>query len=174
MGKIESKFIGIKNSNELVVRENLNEVISFPYLEKFYFEKRFHHDAENQYKNGRVNFYHYIPIDKSGERIKINVGNFELIEISPEVNYYHKFLHREVNIFDKQNNIIRTYKSFTNNEQFIINDVLFIIESLKKVPDWDIFLKLSNIPNLEKQISKMEVEIDKLKMKIAELKNGSD
>lgn len=106
------------------------------------------------------------------ERIKINVGNFELIEISPEVNYYHKFLHREVNIFDKQNNIIRTYKSFTNNEQFIINDVLFIIESLKKVPDWDIFLKLSNIPNLEKQISKMEVEIDKLKMKIAELKMG--
>lgn len=165
MSPNSSKYLAVINNSEILLRNTLDEISSIGHVD-YLFEKRYHHDAENSYKNGREIFYHYIPINKKGEKENIEFGPFKIIDISPEVNYYSKLDHREILVRDEKANITRRVKSTVKGDRFITEELLKLIITLKKVPDWDIFMELQRIPELEKKIESLERKIESLKSNI--------
>ncbi len=170
---MKTKYIGVLNDNELIFRENLDELVSIPRLGNLFFEKRFHHEQLNDYK-GKELFYHYTPINEKGEKTNIDFGKFEIIEISPDISTrWGKFDKREILIFDKVKNDIKKIDSFIRGDDFIPKELLFVRNYLLKVPDWDIFIELTKtLPSLKTQLERKKKEIERLNQIITELRVG--
>lgn len=163
---MDSTFIGVLNENELIVRNNISELRDIPSVSNLYFEKIFDHEGINDYKE-KVSFFHFVPINIRGEKTNIAFGNFEIIEISPDVSYrWGKFKSREILILDKEKNVVRTYISTTQGDDFILKEILFLINTLSKISDWEIFCQYKSFPI---KLKRKENEINFLKKKIQEL-----
>lgn len=156
-------YYGIENGNSIITRKNLSDLTQIPYIGKFYLRRDFNHEAPNNYGNGTLPYYYYKIVDKEDKRAKIKVGNFEITEIEPEVNYYGRLDHRNIKIFDKKNDVYRTYVSKTHGDNFIIKDLLFLIDKLKVVSDWQTLMDYLRIPALEEKIKSLENELTQLK-----------
>ena len=156
-------FYGIENRANLILRKNLSDLIEIPYLEEIFIKREFHHEAPANYGNGNNQYYYYKIVDKSENRSKIDVGEFQITEIEPEVNYFGRFDYRKIKVFDKKNNIYETFISKTVGADFIIKDLLFLVDKLKFIPNWNILTEYLRIPKLESKIQDLEKKILELR-----------
>lgn len=162
----ETVYFGIENKSTLIPRSNLADLISIPYLEPYYIMREFHHEGPNNYGNTPLPYYYYKIVDKSGERTSIPIGDFEITEICPEVNYFGRLDTRDIKVYDKKLNVYHTFPSKQFNETFITKELLLLVEKLKVIPDWDTLMEYLKIPDLKKKIQDLTQELNTLKEKV--------
>jgi len=170
-------FISLLNDNDIITRNTIEELVSIPHLE-IYFKKELYRERKNTFGNTDF-FYKYTIVDEKGNKKILNIGQFEITEISPETTKRVKVAGimtnrtgRDIIVFDKSKSRNNIYRSNIEGDKFLINEFLLLVNTLRKIPDWDIFIALSNIPILEKEITALKREIQVQKDKINKLKQA--
>lgn len=167
MGNI--RYIGFKENSDKIYRDSIEKILSIPY-----FDLIFTSEEIANYGSFKQNKYHYQLIDYSGEKKILQIGKFQLIEISPDVTV--KRINNGV-VFDKSRDIIfidtetkelHTFKSIEPFDDFIDKELWPLIKELNAVQDWNMLIKYRQIPILENEIltlKKRIEDLEKLKVK---------
>lgn len=168
-------FISILNEKEIIVKDSIEELAAIPHLE-MYLKKELHFERKNNFGNTEY-FYKYTPIDKQGKRKVIDVGQFEITDISPEilrsVEVVGKRIHfvaMDIVVHDKSKNVNNKYYQNLPSKNFIIEELLPLINILRTVSDWDLFMNLKRIPMLELEITGLKEKVASQNQKIKKLR----
>ncbi|NRT13570.1 hypothetical protein [Flavobacterium sp. 14A] len=154
---MKESYIGIFEDKSTIRKENFSELIAIPYL-KYIFKSV----TDDRLVN------HYC-LNRDGNQETLKFGRFEIIDIGPGKRQY--FEGRRVRISEdggKKTHLFMSYKY--NSVDFIVNDLLHLIEILLKIDDWNIFMELQKIPKLEKQVEDLTKQRDLHFEEISDLK----
>lgn len=133
---------------------------------------------EGNTNKGNPNLVEYSILDKDGSPYNLKIGNFELIDISPELTY-HGARYHDLTFFEILNNkpfSIESRGYFINNfYEAIVN----FMNRLNELGSYEAFQNLEKIQNQEKDIaslydrlSKKDERIKELEEEIRKLKEG--
>lgn len=157
-------FISILNEGETIVRDSLEELITIPNLVMF-FKREVHHERVNTFGQNEQ-YYKFTHIDTKGERQVIEIGNFQITEICPEEKRSSEltgkrvyFTAIDILVFDKIKKRTSRYRQILPVKSFFIEELMPLIETLKKIQDWDIFMSMKTIPLLEQEISTLKEKL---------------
>lgn len=110
--------------------------------------------------------YRYTPINFDGTKRIITKGQFELVDIGPDTRYYKTFKGRELKIYDQSKSSLRQIVSMTEDEDFIVKDLLPMLNTLELTNSWDIYMELEQAKQMRVKIEEQNAEIGNLKATI--------
>lgn len=159
-------YLSPLNDNELISRDSLEQISSIPYLD-LYFKVELHSEYKGNFGRTERRFK-YTPVDKDGNQRSIDIGNFKIIDISPETlekappgEKATYMIGRDILVHDSSAKKNHSFRSYTSGRDFITKDLLPMMHTLSKTQDWDLFLKVNSIPKLELEIKKLKETIAK-------------
>jgi 2-hydroxy-3-keto-5-methylthiopentenyl-1-phosphate phosphatase len=152
---MEELYIGVFEDRTMKTSKNWTEVKSIPYI-KYYFKQVL--QGTYTFSNGYVgNLYKYFHINRNGLTIPLTFGDFEIIDIAADKPYSE----REIIIKEKNRvELHRVTISARRGMNFIIKELIPMVEALEKVRSVEIYLNLQRIPSLEKRIAILEEKLD--------------
>lgn len=164
-------FIAVIDDGSVIEKGTIEELSNYNFASLF-FKKEVHSSQTSGFSPFITYYsYSYTPIDILGNKITLKIGDLTLIEIGPDKIHYQTFLKRPIRFFDKKTKDIREIISKNKTTKFLFDDVKLNIDILKKVKDWDIFIKLKNYDLLEMENEKLKQAKKKLEDKLLKFQN---
>jgi hypothetical protein len=154
------------NDNSLHQIKTIDEVKILPEV-KYLFKKELIDEIRNEYKNRLYPFYQYSIIDKDNNKSTIRINNFEVIDIGRDTCQSYVFKGRTITLYDHAKQAIRTFKSEINSDNFIVEELLYVLNSLNQENAWEAFQEIielkKTIKLLNNKIKLKQIEIDSLR-----------
>jgi len=146
-------YYSILNNSEIIERETLQELTDIKYLTIF-IRKELHHvyTSPDTYAN-QYHFYKYTFVTKENKKEEYKAGEFEIIDISEEYNRYKDFSHREILIRDNTKNCFQKFKSIIGGSDFIIKELVPLIQTLSIIPNWEMSQKILQYDKINSELN---------------------
>jgi hypothetical protein len=149
-------YIGIFEDKSSIIKPTLSEVLLV---------HRIKHIFKRIVDENSVRYYY---INRKGENTLLKIGKFEVVDIGHGKRNY--FEGRDIRIAEEGIEKIHVFKSKIYGPDFIEKELFPMLETLEKTYSWEIFYELQKIPELEKEIKRLEKLIGKYCEEIENLK----
>ena len=115
------------------------------------------------------NLDRYYYVNRKGENTLLKIGKFEVVDIGESKKSY--FAGRIIKLAEEGVEKIYTFKSKIYGPGFIEKELFPMLGTLEITGSWEIFAELQKIPELEKEIKRLEKLNEKYYEEIENLKN---
>ncbi len=115
--------------------------------------------------------YKYVAIDKKDKQRSIRIGDFELVDIGPEILGGSSYIRRSLTIKELRTNLNRTKDSTTGEIAFVTEDLLPLLNKLNELGSWEMYEKSFEIDKLREENISLQNEVDQLKKQLEEAQN---
>lgn len=168
-------FLAFLESGKIIRKKTLEEINRVLYVKYRIFKKYSHTYKSNS--GNETNWYCYTIIDENGLPTILKIGNFEITHIDNDRGCTN-FFGRNVEIRDSLRNKSYSYESLQNNDLFLIEELVPLLEKLNRLGCWETYelsLNLEEInvsyKNLEDRYNKLYEEYEELKQTHKKLKS---
>jgi len=125
--------------------------------------------------NGNVIVYQFKPITKERELTTIRIGNFEIINIGPQIHNGREFCGISLTIFNYNNESAINYMArSTNTLDIFKNEIFPLMNKLNELGSWENYMSQLKTRDLQFENQEMAKEIKLLKEKIKQLEENGE
>lgn len=88
-----------------------------------------------------------------------------MVDIGVDTRYFRTFKGREISLYDVREKTLRKFISMTEDESFIVKELIPTFNILRMVNSWELYIRLTEAKIFEEKLKKLTTELEK-KMKL--------